>query len=52
MHIQIDHAEPKSEIQEEQVQGVFEGLHASSCEDANIVVIKVSPGAFNQCPCI
>jgi hypothetical protein len=48
MHIRIDQAEPKSEIQAEQVQGVFRGPQASSCEDANIVVIKASSGAFNQ----
>jgi hypothetical protein len=41
--------EPKLEFQAEQVQGVFGGPEASSCEDANIVVIKVSPGASNQC---
>jgi hypothetical protein len=29
---------------------VFGGPQASSCEDANIVVIKVSPGAFHQSP--
>jgi hypothetical protein len=27
---------------------VFGGLEASSCEDANIVVIKTSPGASHQ----
>jgi hypothetical protein len=27
---------------------VFGGPHASSCEDDNIVVIKVSPGASHQ----
>jgi hypothetical protein len=35
--------EPKTEIQVEQVQWVFGGPQASNCEDANIVVIKVSP---------
>jgi hypothetical protein len=44
MHIRVDHAEPESEFQAEQVQGVFGGPQVSSCEDANIVVIKVSPG--------
>jgi hypothetical protein len=43
----MDHVEPKTEIQVQQVQGVFEGPQASSCEDANIVVTKESPGAFN-----
>jgi hypothetical protein len=49
MHIRVDHTEPKTEIQAEQVQWVPGDLKASSCEDANIVVIKASPGAFNQC---
>jgi hypothetical protein len=43
----LDHAEPKLEIQSEQLRGVFEGPQALSCEDANIVVIKASVGAFN-----
>jgi hypothetical protein len=40
----MDHVEPNMEIQVQQVQGVFGGPQASSCKDANIVVIKVSPG--------
>jgi hypothetical protein len=40
--------ESKTEIQVEKVKGVFRGPQASSCEDANIVVIKASPGALNQ----
>jgi hypothetical protein len=43
----MDHAESKTEIQVLQVQWVFGGPQASSCEDANIVVIKVSPDASN-----
>jgi hypothetical protein len=43
----LDHVEPKSQIQAEQVQWVFGGPQASSCEDANIIVIKSSPGASN-----
>jgi hypothetical protein len=39
-------------IQAEQVQWVFVGPQASCCQDTNIVVIKASPDAFNQCPCI
>jgi hypothetical protein len=31
-----------------QVRWVFRGPQVSSYEDANIVVIKASPGAFNQ----
>jgi hypothetical protein len=50
--MRVDHAKPKSEFQAEQVQGVFGGPQASSCEDANIVVIKTSPGASNQCRCL
>jgi hypothetical protein len=38
-------------FQAEQVQGVFGGPQASSCEDANIVVIKASLGASHQSPC-
>ncbi len=45
LHIRVDHAEPESEFQAEQVQWVFGGPQASSCEDANIVVIKASPDA-------
>jgi hypothetical protein len=43
--------EPKLEIQAERVHWVFGGPQASSCEDANIVVIKASPAAFNHAPC-
>jgi hypothetical protein len=46
----IDHVESKSKIKKEQLQGVLEGPPASSCEYANIVVIKVSPGASNHRP--
>jgi hypothetical protein len=50
VHFTVDHAETKAEIQADQVQWVFGGPQASSCEDANIVVIKVSPGASNHAP--
>jgi hypothetical protein len=46
--MRIDHTEP--EFEAEQVQWVFGGPQASSCEDANIVVIKASPGASNHLP--
>jgi hypothetical protein len=46
----IDHVEPKSEIKKEEVQGALGGPQASSCDDANIVVIKVSPDASNHHP--
>jgi hypothetical protein len=42
----------KTEIQAEQVQWVFGGPQASSCELANIVVVKASLGAFKQCSCL
>jgi hypothetical protein len=45
LHILVDHEEPKSEIQAEQVQCVVGGPQASSCEDANIVMIKASTSA-------
>jgi hypothetical protein len=48
MHIRVDHAKPKTEIQVEQVQWVLGGPQVSSREDANIVVIKASPGASHQ----
>jgi hypothetical protein len=35
---------------EQEVQWVFRGPQASSCKDANIVVIKASPGASHQSP--
>jgi hypothetical protein len=50
MHIRVDHAEPKLEIKKEQVQGVFRGLHASSCEDASIIMIKANPSALHHKP--
>jgi hypothetical protein len=50
MHMQVDHTEPKMKIREEQVQGVFGGPQASSCKDANIVVIKASPDASHHNP--
>jgi hypothetical protein len=48
----IDHVEPKTEIQAEQVQWMLGGPQVLSCEDANIVVIKASPGSFNHAPCL
>jgi hypothetical protein len=50
MHMRVDHVEPKMEILDEQVQGVFRGPQVSSYEDANIVVIKASPGASHHNP--
>jgi hypothetical protein len=50
LHIRVEHAKLKSEFQPEQVQGVFGGPQASSCEDAIIIVIKISSGALNHRP--
>jgi hypothetical protein len=51
LHIQVDYAKPKMEVQAEQeVQWVLEGPQASSCKDTNIFVIKSSPGASNHYP--
>jgi hypothetical protein len=36
-------AEPEWEIKEEQVQGVFGGPEASSCEDINIFLLRQAP---------
>jgi hypothetical protein len=49
--IAIYHAEPELEVQAEQkVQWVFGCPQASTCEDANIFVVKASPGASNHYP--
>jgi hypothetical protein len=47
LHIQVDHTELGSGFQAEQVQWTFGEPQASSCEDANIIVIKASLGASN-----
>jgi hypothetical protein len=39
----IDPAEPKTEVQAEQVQWMFVGPQVSSCEDANIVKSRQAP---------
>jgi hypothetical protein len=46
----LDHVEPKMEIQVEQVQWMFGGPQSLNCDDANIVVIKASPGTSNNLP--
>jgi hypothetical protein len=48
LHMRVDHMKLKSEFQAEQVQWMFGGPQASSCEDTNIVVIKTSSGVFNH----
>jgi hypothetical protein len=50
LHIRIDRVEPNTENQAEQVQWAFGGLQASSCEKANIIMIKASPGTSNHIP--
>jgi hypothetical protein len=47
LHMWVDHVKPESKFQTEQRRWVFGGSQVSSCEDANIVVIKASPGASN-----
>jgi hypothetical protein len=46
----LDHAVPKTEIQAVQVRWVFGDPQVSSCEDANIVVVKVRSSASNHIP--
>jgi hypothetical protein len=50
MHMQVDHAEPKTKIPAKRVKWVFEGPQVPSYEDTNIVVIKASPGASHHYP--
>jgi hypothetical protein len=50
LHIRVDHAEPKSGFQAEQVRWVFGGPQASCSEDANIIMIKASLGASTHRP--
>jgi hypothetical protein len=50
LHILIDPAKPKTEIQAVQVQWIFGGPQASNRDEANIVVINTSPGASNHYP--
>jgi hypothetical protein len=52
LYMRVDHTEPKSEFQAEQVQWAFGGPQASSYEEANIVVINASPGASHQSSCL
>jgi hypothetical protein len=47
----FDPTEPESEFRADQAQAVFGGPQASNHKDANIVVIKASPGASYQSPC-
>jgi hypothetical protein len=48
LHIRVDHVETKSKFQAEQIQWMFGDPQASSSDDANIFVIKASPGTSHQ----
>jgi hypothetical protein len=48
LHMRVDHVKHELEFQAEQVRWMFGGPQASSYEDDNIVVIKVSPSASHQ----
>jgi hypothetical protein len=50
VHMRVDHAEPKLEVQAQRVQKEYDGQQASSCEDVNIFMIKASPSASNHHP--
>jgi hypothetical protein len=52
LHVRVDHMKSKSEFQTEQVQWVFGDPQASSCENANIIMIKTSSGVFNHASCL
>jgi hypothetical protein len=52
LHVRVDDAEPKSEIQAEQVQKEYDGPQAPSSMDSNLDEIKARPGAFNHAPCL
>jgi hypothetical protein len=43
LHMRVDHAEPKSEIQEEQVRTEYGGPQATSCVDTNIAFEQGKP---------
>jgi hypothetical protein len=43
LHMRVDHAEPESEFQADQVQWAFGGPKASSYEDANIIESRQAP---------
>jgi hypothetical protein len=48
LHMWVHHVEQKSEIQAERVQKEYDGPQASSCEVANLFVIKTSPSASHR----
>jgi hypothetical protein len=43
LHIQVDHSEPKLELQAKQVRRVFEGPQASSGKDTNLALDQGKP---------
>jgi hypothetical protein len=48
LHIRVDHVEPKTENQAEQVQWVFRGPQSSSGEDTNLALDQGKPRCINQ----
>jgi hypothetical protein len=44
----VDHAEPKSKIQAEQVQNEYDGPQVSSCMDTNLDLNQGKPWCINQ----
>jgi hypothetical protein len=50
LHMRVDHAKPKSEIQEVQSSGEYDGPQVTSCVDSNLAWIKASLGASNHLP--
>jgi hypothetical protein len=48
MHIWVDHAELKAEIQEEQSLGEYGGPQATSCVDTNLALDQGKPRASHQ----
>jgi hypothetical protein len=47
LHIRVDHVEPKTDNQTEQVQWVFGDPQASSCEDDNLVALEELPSGLS-----
>jgi hypothetical protein len=48
VHFTVDHVEPNPEIQAEQVQWMFGGPQASSCEDTNLALNEGKPRCIPQ----
>jgi hypothetical protein len=50
LHIRVDHAEPKSELQAKQVRRVFKGPQASSDADTNLTLDQGKPWCIYPMP--